>query len=172
MTRRLLNLGTALSLLLCVLAVALWVRTRVFHHQDQLSWLGQRSSAYAHSVGGKLWFTHIIWERRWWDEEPHGITYSHETDVVDFTPAKPPNWSLLGLGFHHSRGVSRSLAYTDTWVLVPHWMVAAAGVVLPGAWVYRSVRDRRRRRLGRCPGCGYDLTGNVSGVCPECGNSK
>jgi hypothetical protein len=24
---------------------------------------------------------------------------------------------------------------------------------------------------GRCPGCGYDLTGNVSGTCPECGES-
>jgi hypothetical protein len=23
----------------------------------------------------------------------------------------------------------------------------------------------------RCPACGYDLTGNVSGVCPECGTS-
>lgn len=31
---------------------------------------------------------------------------------------------------------------------------------------------RKRRRLiacGACMKCGYDLTGNVSGVCPECG---
>ena len=26
-----------------------------------------------------------------------------------------------------------------------------------------------RRANGLCLGCGYDLTGNVSGVCPECG---
>jgi len=26
-----------------------------------------------------------------------------------------------------------------------------------------------RRQLGLCVRCGYDLTGNVSGVCPECG---
>ena len=26
-----------------------------------------------------------------------------------------------------------------------------------------------RAGQGRCPHCGYDLTGNVSGVCPECG---
>ncbi len=29
-------------------------------------------------------------------------------------------------------------------------------------------RDRRAPQ-GRCRKCGYDLTGNVSGVCPECG---
>jgi len=27
----------------------------------------------------------------------------------------------------------------------------------------------RRMAAGRCPSCGYDLTGNVSGRCPECG---
>lgn len=31
-------------------------------------------------------------------------------------------------------------------------------------------RPQPRRRPGRCcPECQYDLTGNVSGVCPECG---
>ena len=32
-------------------------------------------------------------------------------------------------------------------------------------------RLRRAQRLdgGHCQSCGYDLTGNVSGVCPECG---
>jgi predicted amidophosphoribosyltransferase len=29
-------------------------------------------------------------------------------------------------------------------------------------------RDRRIPP-GHCQNCGYDLTGNVSGICPECG---
>jgi hypothetical protein len=29
----------------------------------------------------------------------------------------------------------------------------------------------RRQLHGQCPQCGYDLTGNVSGVCPECGEA-
>ena len=29
-------------------------------------------------------------------------------------------------------------------------------------------RGDRRIPLGHCPHCGYDLTGNESGVCPEC----
>ena len=39
------------------------------------------------------------------------------------------------------------------------------------AWAaYRCVRAKRAERsAGQCTACGYDLTGNVSGVCPECG---
>ncbi len=29
--------------------------------------------------------------------------------------------------------------------------------------------DRKRPRPGHCQSCGYNLTGNVSGVCSECG---
>ena len=30
---------------------------------------------------------------------------------------------------------------------------------------------RERRRHGLCSACGYNLTANVSGVCPECGRA-
>ena len=33
----------------------------------------------------------------------------------------------------------------------------------------REQKRMERRRLGLCLGCGYDLTGNRSGICPECG---
>jgi len=35
-------------------------------------------------------------------------------------------------------------------------------------WSTRRTRRPRRRR-GTCRTCGYNLTGNVSGTCPECG---
>jgi hypothetical protein len=31
--------------------------------------------------------------------------------------------------------------------------------------------DRRRIAPGHCRNCGYDMTGNVSGRCPECGTA-
>ena len=42
---------------------------------------------------------------------------------------------------------------------------------LVAAWtLYQCVRSWRARHAMRaCRTCGYDLTGNVSGVCPECG---
>jgi len=33
------------------------------------------------------------------------------------------------------------------------------------------VRRWHRRRKGRCLDCGYSMTGNTSGVCPECGQA-
>ena len=49
---------------------------------------------------------------------------------------------------------------------------AVAGLIAAGDWVAVErprERLRRRRRLGLCGRCGYDLHGNVSRVCPECG---
>jgi hypothetical protein len=36
---------------------------------------------------------------------------------------------------------------------------------------FRPLRRAYRRRRGWCPACGYDLTANLSGVCPECGTA-
>ena len=49
----------------------------------------------------------------------------------------------------------------------PAWAVAAPAAILPAARFYRRIR--RRSPAGRRHSCGYDLTGNVSGMCPECG---
>jgi hypothetical protein len=62
--------------------------------------------------------------------------------------------------------------------LIPDWFPFLASVVLYGAasfaafWLWQSFRACRRRRRGRCVTCGYDLRGNVSGTCPECGRAS
>ena len=48
---------------------------------------------------------------------------------------------------------------------VPVWVVLLALLVPTGIGWIRS----RRHPPGRCQGCGYNLTGNESGTCPECG---
>ncbi len=50
-------------------------------------------------------------------------------------------------------------------VSFPLW-VPFIPFAIPTAFLF--YRDRRRPRPGHCP-CGYDLTGNESGTCPECG---
>ena len=43
------------------------------------------------------------------------------------------------------------------------WAFVAVVAVLVRAW------NTRHRGPRHCPRCGYDLTGNTTGVCPECG---
>jgi len=53
----------------------------------------------------------------------------------------------------------------------PLWIPLVTFLAYPLAALLGLPRRRRRmRRLrGECVSCGYNLTGNVSGICPECG---
>ncbi|HEY8749850.1 MAG TPA: hypothetical protein VIM11_17840 [Tepidisphaeraceae bacterium] len=64
---------------------------------------------------------------------------------------------------------------TDTWVLP---LVICAVLMAAGAIALRNLTkltlrylSLRRSRAGLCLHCGYDLTGNASGICPECGTT-
>ncbi|HEY8751765.1 MAG TPA: hypothetical protein VIM11_27540 [Tepidisphaeraceae bacterium] len=48
----------------------------------------------------------------------------------------------------------------------PHWLVVIAFSILPAV---KAKQLRSSRQGNRCLFCAYDLTGNTSGVCPECG---
>ena len=54
------------------------------------------------------------------------------------------------------------------WIMVPHWFVAAITIVLPLLWAV--ARRNHRLQSGTCRTCHYNLAGNTSGVCPECGS--
>ncbi len=58
----------------------------------------------------------------------------------------------------------------QTNVTIPFWFLFALFLIYPGlAFIRGPLRRRRRRRRGQCMLCGYNLTSNTSGVCPECG---
>ena len=62
---------------------------------------------------------------------------------------------------------------TDEYLRVPVWFVFLATATLPALWLWRYRRDRRLRSDGmpHCAKCDYNLTGNVSGICPDCGTA-
>ena len=73
--------------------------------------------------------------------------------------------ALLGL-------FSMSLPPAPAGLVAAGWAgLLAAVVLLIVEAVAKAGRRRRarRRRSGFCPRCPYDLTGNASGTCPECG---
>jgi len=51
-------------------------------------------------------------------------------------------------------------------VVVPIWMLFVASAIASTLFHRRA---RRERLIGCCPNCEYNLTGNTTGVCPECG---
>ena len=55
-------------------------------------------------------------------------------------------------------------------VLTVPWWVLLPALIVYGGGVYVVWRRVRPPEPGHCRECGYDLTGNESGTCPECGN--
>lgn len=55
-------------------------------------------------------------------------------------------------------------------ILLPLWLPTVVFATCPLlGWLSHRRRLRRRHASGRCRMCGYNLTGNLTGVCPECG---
>ena len=54
-----------------------------------------------------------------------------------------------------------------TIIVVPLWLLLTTSAIPTALLWYRD----RRLPKGHCQDCGYDLTGNESGICPECGQS-
>jgi hypothetical protein len=98
-------------------------------------------------------------------------------------PRKTTLWALLptGAGYGPDSGAPDRSRFdappifvpmrtdNDIFILVPDWFLVTMSAVLPTYWVARRRNRARRARLELCRGCGYNLTGNASGVCPECG---
>jgi hypothetical protein len=102
------------------------------------------------------------------------------SEARDEMPGNYSGWpDLWGdpprIRFYVDRQEDRS--YLNSWhgVVLPYRLPAALSSLPPALWL--GLRFRRvlllcrRRRLGPCLRCGYDLTGNSSGRCPECGSA-
>jgi len=61
--------------------------------------------------------------------------------------------------------------HTHVELIVPFWFAAIISAALPAGRALRLIRRRARMGRGVCRHCGYNLTANVSGVCPECGTA-
>src|SRR5262249_30800367 len=91
-------------------------------------------------------------------------------------PAAP-----MGLRFSSWRAGDRpgDIAFGTKWpwyekrppgfyLILPLWLPVLL-VTIPTVFLWR--RDRGRPPSGHCPKCGYNLTGNESGFCSECGTA-
>ena len=72
----------------------------------------------------------------------------------------PDDW----LGFKRL-GFKRPRIYGMKHFIIPYWCILLS-IAIP---TYLLWRRARTKPVGHCQQCGYNLTGNESGTCPECG---
>lgn len=160
------------SLLLAVGAGALWVSCGwwTYHHyfrQGPERWLKSAVFVEDGFVMACVWQPYMkdsliqpgeeegfieTQEGKWWEdpELAHDPTFQFAWVTLDLAPRG-----------HNAIGLD--------WLYFPLAYLVALFLLLPlgqaGRWGFYFLRDRR----GLCVNCGYDLRGNTSGPCPECG---
>ena len=91
----------------------------------------------------------------------------YDGDAEEFSPR---NGTVNFIGFTYSAKQVTGWQYLE--LSGPGWLIALLPGVYPTVLAFRGpLRRRRRRKRGECVTCGYSLTGNVSGVCSECGEA-
>jgi hypothetical protein len=178
--RILFDAATALSLLLCVAAVTLWIYS-YNHRFSSPIW-------FERATGPSTWKTLLIW--------PDSVMLERGTRLIPVASQLPgpimlaTTWERgwFGITIEGRQSVAHDLTLTNppiytrsTVIFVKFWLMALLPAILPAIWAYRqrlmlarwmtiqlSGGRAARAREGRCATCGYDLRATPD-RCPECG---
>jgi hypothetical protein len=189
--RILLDVFAVLSALLCVMTGGLWVRSATSADARREDWIftADQPGRRPRLAVGRIEFGRL-------DGPPQRIVWGSHTfeqprapypDVTSYTqPMDMRTVTWRWAGFERQQGrlivqparppamvdalASTSIPFT-LW-FVPYWFPTLVLALLPAArgtsLLRRHLRTRRRRRLGHCRRCGYDLRATPQ-RCPECG---
>jgi len=156
----------ALSLLLCVSTVALWVRS--YWRQDTLVVITARSYETAFTLTGTFCFI----------SQPAIYDQTRAVKIDEVRHDAAPSAAGVDNYFGRERGHIIGVHYGHIglnvgmlkWYRLPLWYGMALFSLPPLGWAYARRRSRRVCRPGFCSRCGYDLRA-TPGRCPECGTN-
>jgi hypothetical protein len=165
--RRLLNLLTAVSLLMCVVTCVLWARSH--RGGATLTWAGGGRWRFVMTYPGYVIAGDVP------DPSGSGGGLRSLPRAVEMTVSWPrPTWSYSAAGVGYVTSPIPG-GGADRYLAVPFWLLVTVLAPLPavraGTWARRRLRVRtaaHRSGLGRCASCGYDLRATPE-RCPECG---
>ena len=165
--RRFAAIIAAASLLLCLMAVVMWIRCRWWQETlthvsidstNEVKWQIESSNGQISLIrmtGNKSQF---FGDTPGWHVSRNDMIIRSGPYVISIAGSGQRSYYISYSGQIHSRGVA-----------APYWIIVLLTAILPALWFRDHLARRRRLRTGLCRSCGYDLTGNTSGVCPECG---
>jgi hypothetical protein len=172
------NLAAAVSLLLCLAAAGLWLRS---YWANDIVYLDRHDLARATSTRTRIASVRgVLAVSR--SNAPMASTMPHElppTDVqwireqpVDFDDDGKPKsiMGTIGFSFHTRQGPIDGGLWQMSMLKFPHCLAVITFAALPAVRLAHVRRDRRRSRSGQCPSCGYDLRATPD-RCPECGTT-
>jgi len=173
MKRHLLNLLTALSLLLCVAILFVWDRGRGAPYPLGTIRTGSRL-AQAYSRSGAL---HLYWS--WGRPSDGGLLEANWEKHTSSDPQRRfdgiGGWGpslCLQLPSLANQDLSNDVRFQTgfSYLHLPLWLPGLIAGALPACRTWSRFHKRRRTRRGLCPACGYDLRASP-GKCPECGRA-
>lgn len=130
--------------------------------EKQFTWEAQRAEGALHIVSGTLVVYANSWSRCVYIDDPWYGTFRIQRPYFPVSSKWSPKFSNEIRGRGGKPG----------WILyMPLYLIAASLAMLSVGLLVAPIRRFRRVRRGGCLRCGYDLTANESGVCPECGTS-
>ena len=169
MRHRLFNFASAVSLLLCVATVVLNVRSYWVWDRVKLGIPdGSSSDCNTWVLDSNYGVLKISWENGNFDYSK-GLWYWQEE--AQQWVSRTALLARLGLSYDAAKNYHSSGKHCDyITVAFPQWCITVVAATSPAAFLILLVRNRRLRPAApECKNCSYSLTGNASGVCPECG---
>ena len=158
---------SSISFMLCMAAVALWVRSG--RTTDTLGREWPSHLVRIISTRGHV----IVWEQFVPEIEP-GPWARHTLPTRRFNELcvrRPAVWSMAGASFERSTPNAALPGWRSRAVIVPYWITAVLFLLIPLTHARHALhRFSQRLRPGCCAVCGYDLRASKD-RCPECGNA-
>lgn len=167
-----------LAFAICAITISVWVFSLVYCTERSVDvFIPASAGTYQrNSFTFRLYMGHLWWRA---SSDPIGRLLSEAQNWFRVHSTPTPKWRCFrapvristnlkpyhfGLALPTLRKITAPNGCLSTTIDVPLW-----AVLFPPAFLAVVLwRKVRRARPGHCS-CGYDLTGNVSGVCSECG---
>jgi hypothetical protein len=180
MIRRLFTIASAVSLLLCVAIVVLWVRSVIVFDRISFDRCGRSLQVSTPNPSIYMsWTSRQYRKPRWERKFASPMRLADSIRVVNYTltdtAGQPHFYGCLGFFFvptYLQPGVFVP-GGGDCWftfIGVPFYFLLFLTSLMPAFRMRYWFTHHRRMRDGLCPSCGYDLRASKD-RCPECGTA-